>query len=781
MIVLSGMRDRPSLWQIFFCRSRAHSATSAKLTLRVQTVAAVAALFRQERKRKISNVAQTNPACRYLSVAGIVLCLFFLLTPYAYALPFFHEVKDSYKKSDAVLLDRHGKVIHELRVDSKGRRLDWMNLKDISPALIKTVIRSEDRRFYDHKGVDWKAVGSSVLKNLFSQDRRGASTITMQLASIFDKKLRPKNLKRTLTQKWDQMTAAREIEKKWTKDEVLEAYLNLITFKGELQGVSSASRGIFGKEPSGLDETESLLLASLIRSPNSSVENVTKRACILSDSMNSGIRCEDIRTLAQKKLTGVYYVRQRSNLAPHIAHYLLRFADPPHKDETKVSVISTLDGELQQFASETLRHHLAAIKKQNVNDGAVLVVENKTGDILAYVGSSGDESSARYVDGIRAKRQAGSTFKPFLYAIAFEKQILTPASILNDSPLDVPTALGIYKPENYGNDFKGLISARTALASSLNIPAVKTLALVGVETFIQRLRLLGFNQLLADDFYGLSIALGSADASLYELVNAYRTLANNGVWSELRLKFGEGRKNRKRVFSDGAVFLVSDILSDREARSVTFSLENPLSTRYWSAVKTGTSKDMRDNWCIGYSEKYTVGIWVGNFGGEPMWNVSGVTGAAPVWLEIMNYLHHTGKSNHPALPESLLVKHISFENKIEPDRNEWFIKGSEPMNELKDNVLSADRENPRILCPSGGTIVALDPDIPEGHQLLFFEAQAASMKFDWILNGKNIGNSEAVISWAPKQGAYKLSMVDKQNHIIDSVEFEVRGRLDNGD
>ena len=196
------------------------------------------------------------------------------------------------------------------------------------------------------------------------------------------------------------------------------------------------------------------------------------------------------------------------------------------------------------------------------------------------------------------------------------------------------------------------MTSRVALASSLNVPAVKTLSLVGIEPFLDKLRQLGIKGLNeSGDFYGPSLALGSADVSLWELVNAYRTLANEGKWSELRLIPGENplKPRRNRYFQKSA-FLVSDILSDREARSVTFGLENPLSTRFWTAVKTGTSKDMRDNWCIGYSRKYTVGVWMGNFSGEPMWNVSGITGAAPVWMEMMDFLHRNDARSKERAP-----------------------------------------------------------------------------------------------------------------------------------
>jgi len=693
----------------------------------------------------------------------VIIC--FVMAASAHAMPSYQEIKDSYKKSDAVLLDRHGKVIHELRVDPKGRRLDWISIKDISPSLIKAVIQSEDQRFYEHQGVDWKAVGSASIKNLFNRTPRGASTITMQLVSFLDKNLKPKGVKRTFGQKWDQIQAAKDLEKTLTKDEVLETYLALITFRGELQGIAAAARGLFGKEPSGLDEPEALILASLIRSPNARPEDVGKRACLLKDVMKADTKCEDITHLAQKTLSGPYSVKQTIALAPHLARYLLK--------EGKASVASTLDGGLQLFASEVLKHQLLAVKSRNVNDGAVLVVENKTGEVLAYVASAGGISPAGNVDGIRAKRQAGSTLKPFLYALAFEKKILTPASVLKDSPLDVPTATGIYKPEDYESDFKGTVSARTALASSLNIPAVRTLSLIGEETFVRKLSQLGFGQLQSSEYYGPSLALGSADVSLYELVNAYRTLVNNGIWSQMQFTPQNGKCHKRRVYSGSVVFLVSDILSDREARSTTFSLESPLSTRFWSAVKTGTSKDMRDNWCIGYSEKYTVGVWVGNFSGEPMWDVSGVTGAAPVWLEIMDHLHKDGPVVSRRQPEEVIAKEVKFNNSSESDRMEWFIKGTEPeLPEIEDKNAAYE---PKIAYPVRGMIIAMDPDIPEDRQRVFFEANTVSNSYSWMLNNKLLGQSSDIISWRPAAGNYTVSLVGPNEHVVDSVDFIVRG------
>lgn len=703
------------------------------------------------------------------------MILFFFLVSLIYwsipapTVPSFPEVKNSTTKSDAVLLDRYGEAIHEMRIDKKGRRLDWVGLKEISPSLQKAILHSEDRRFYSHRGVDTKAIGSALLSYLTSPIPRGASTLTMQLASLLNEKLKSPKKRRSLGQKWLQIREARAMERQWSKSQILEAYLNLVTFRGELQGVSAASRGLFGKEPHGLDTAESLVLASLLRDPNAPVGKVGQRACLLSASMKLSTGCEEVSSQAGRSLSGPYLSRPAAALAPHVALQLLR---PQETDKKVAAVTSTLDGKLQRFATEVLRRHLLSVRPQNVHDGALLVIENKTGDVLAYIGNSGDLSSARYVDGVHAKRQAGSTLKPFLYGLALERRLLTAASLIDDSPLDISVFTGVYRPRNYDSHFQGPVTVRTALASSLNVPAVKVLQLVGVESFVQRLRQLGFKDLNeSGDFYGPSLALGSADVSLWELVRAYRALANGGVWSEPRLAPGQETKaSHRRVFSRESAFIVSSILSDRESRSHTFGLENPLSTRFWSAVKTGTSKEMRDNWCVGYSSQYTVGVWIGNFSGEPMWNVSGITGAAPVWVEIMNWLHSGSASRPERPPAGVRAKRVDL-SPFESDRKEWFIAGTEP------EILrqGGGPTNSKIVYPVDGTVIALDPDIPEEQQGLFFESQPGAHQLRWVLNGEEMGYAESILLWSPRLGRHTLSLVNQQNRMVDSVSFEVRG------
>jgi penicillin-binding protein 1C len=685
----------------------------------------------------------------------------------ANALPTYQEVRQSYVKSDSLLLDRHGEIIHELRTDKERRRLDWTPLKNISPALKEAVIQAEDKRFYDHGGVDYRSLGAALIQGLTSESIRGASTITMQLASILNKEIQPKKGRRSIWQKERQILNAWEIEKKWSKIEIFEAYLNLLTFRGELQGILAASRGLFGKDPHGLGQSESLILASLIRSPNASSSELVKRMSHLNKVMDWKIGEGEIHSKVRQIFLGPNLPRQREDLAPHVARHLLKRR--PHGS----SVTCTLDSGIQRFVIDRITHHLLSLRSQNMKDGAVLVVENGTGDVLAYVSYSGEPYSARFVDGVQAKRQAGSTLKPFLYGLAFEQRILTPASLLDDSPLDIAVISGIYQPRNYDSHFKGPVTTRIALASSLNVPAVKTLSLVGIEPFLNKLRQLGIKGLNeSGDFYGPSLALGSADVSLWELTNAYRSLASKGVWSELRLISQENHSDRKnRIFSKEASFLISDILSDREARSVTFGFENPLSTRFWTAVKTGTSKDMRDNWCIGYSRKYTVGVWTGNFSGEPMWNVSGITGAAPIWIEVMNFLHRNDPSIKREVLPSLVRKEIEFPQGITPSIKEWFIPGTEP-NSKSQRIAQF---NHRIVYPPSGTVIALDPDIPVELQKIFFIAQTSENDFRWILNDAPMEAAGKTIPWTPKAGKYSLALADKEEKILDYIDFEVRG------
>ncbi|MCC6715054.1 MAG: penicillin-binding protein 1C [Gammaproteobacteria bacterium] len=685
------------------------------------------------------------------------------------------QVRAAHQSSEARLLDRHGAIIHELRIDERGRRLEWTPIEAISPALIEAVVHAEDRRFLGHHGVDWLGAAAALWSNAAGDGaRRGASTITMQLAAQLDPALRPRDGKRTLAQKWAQIERARGLERAWTKAQILEAYLNLITYRGELQGIAAASRGLFEKEPGGITRPEAALLAALIRAPNAGAGRVARRACTLETQLrveggtgagDPAAGCRRIEALAYAVVGRIPRLRPSAALAPHVARLLLK--------PGSVSVRSTIDAAVQRHAGAVLRHQLLQLDGRNVRDGAVLVVDNASGEVLAYVGNAGNNPDAVYVDGIRAMRQAGSTLKPFLYGLAIDQRRMTAASLLEDAPVNLLTPTGLYVPQNYDRQFRGWVSARTALASSLNVPAVRTLMVVGVEAFADQLRRSGFAGITeSGDYYGYSLALGSAEVSLWQLVNAYRTLANGGRYGAMSLQPADGAAAApaRRVITPGAAFIVGDILADRGARAATFGLDNPVALQFPAAVKTGTSKDMRDNWCIGYSQRYTVGVWVGNFNGEAMHEVSGITGAAPVWAEVMQYLHRGLTPAAPTPPQSVVAMRTDFQPRVEPARQEFYLRGTEmPLVALGGDAARA----PRIAYPGEGAILALDPDIPAARQRVFFAMEPASSAARWQLDGAEVAAGDG---WHPRGGEHALRLVDAEGRVLDQVRFLVRGR-----
>jgi penicillin-binding protein 1C len=697
-----------------------------------------------------------------LLIGALLVCavaLFWAKTPAT-----FDSVKTHFAPSEAQLLDRNGQVIHELRVDFRGRRLPWIALANISPVLAQTIVAAEDRRFYDHHGVDWLALANGAVNALRGRPGRGASTITMQLTALLDSRLRPKQNQRTLPQKWAQIRAALALERAWSKAQILEAYLNLVSFRGEIAGIHAASRVLLGKAPSGLDQRDALLLAAMLPSPNGKPQQIARRACALARDANCVPYMSRLESLMAQPARDI----QRIALAPQVARQLLSKNTP--------SVRSTLNGELQRYALQTLQQELAQLKSRNVNDGALLVVDNYRGEVLAYVGNGGTASSAHHVDGVRAFRQAGSTLKPFLYQLALESKILTAASLLDDSPVNIATKTGLYVPQNYDRDFRGWVKVRAALASSLNVPAVKTLILVGGDRFLQRLRTLGFSQLKeGDEFYGPALALGGAEVGLWELTNAYRTLANEGRQGPLQLSLAaEASPEAAPALDPGAVYIVNDILSDRAARSLSFGLENALATRYWSAAKTGTSKDMRDNWCIGFSRRYTVGVWVGNFDGSPMTNVSGVTGAAPIWLALMNYLNANSPEIERAMPKNL----VRVSDPLDPSQTEIFVTGTETSGAT---LKPAAARQPRIAYPRDGEILSIDPDIPAASQRVRFEVEPENNTLRWSLTEAKGGAAISANWWQPQPGKFTLALLDANGKQIDAIRFEVRGTASSSD
>ena len=693
------------------------------------------------------------------AAAFAVFSISLALAPYPVA--DFAAVRDSWRASDAWLLDRNGEPLSRVRIDRERRRGDWVTADDVSPALVAAVLASEDKRFGAHHGIDWLAMLSAV-KQTAVGERRGGSTLTMQLAAYLHPELETGG-RRDRVDKWRQMRQAAALERAWSKQQILEAWLNLTPFRGEVEGVDAAARALLGKRASGLDRVESALLAGLVRAPNSSWTQVARRACVALERDERA--CLAAKVLAANGLRAGQMRAQIEGDAPHLARKLLT--------RPGEHLVSTLDARVQRYAAETLQRHLRELEGRNVEDGALIVLDNATGEVLAWIGSSGELSRAYEVDGVVAPRQAGSTLKPFLYALALERQLLTAASILDDTPLAVTTPAGLYVPQNYDHSFKGQVSLREALASSLNVPAVRTLTLVGYEPFYRRLKALGFDTLTHDaDHYGFALALG-ADVTLAQLTNAYRTLANGGRVGPVRTTRNSGGVEvADQAMAADAAYIVSDILADAAARALTFGLASPLATRYPASVKTGTSKDMRDNWAIGYTHRYTVGVWVGNFSGDAMHDVSGVAGAAPVWREVMDFLHEGGAPSRPLPPAGLVRQRVAYAGGLEPARDEWFLAGTETANVTAVETVAG---RPRIHAPANGSIYAIDPDIPRERQRIALTARGVQKGAQFVLDDGKRARADAPYLWLPQPGSRQITLVDKAGKELDRVRFEVRG------
>ncbi len=727
----------------------------------------------------------------------------------AHAIPSFSQVKQEFASSESILLDRDGVELHRLRTNPNIRRGQWVALEDISPALQTAMVFSEDKRFYEHSGVDWKAVSAAAWGNLWNEKTRGASTLSMQLVGLVNEDLRRGHQRRTLLQKFGQAVSAQKLDAKWKKSEILEAYLNLVPFRGEIVGIDALSRTLFGKAAHGLNAREAAIAAALVRAPNAKPPAVAQRACgVLAQLQNvprTPLLCDSLSLFA----TGAMQRKAWSpseGIAPHVAQRLLA------GQASGSSVRSTLSAPLQRYATEQLRQTMHELTGRNVRDGAIVVLDNATGEVLAWVGASASTSSAPQVDYVLALRQPGSTLKPFLYAQAIAERRLTAASLLDDSAAAIPTQSGLYVPRNYDRNFRGWVSLRQAMAASLNVPAVRTIGMVGVNRFAEQLQRLGIRLPHTGDHYGYSLALGSAEMSLLQLSNAYRALANGGRYSETRTLFQPGpqpaaaaanqspplsasKPTFRQALDARASFIVSHILSDNNARIPTFGNNSVLHTRFWSAVKTGTSKDMRDNWAIGYSEHYTVGVWVGNAQGQAMWDVSGTTGAAPIWASVMRYLHRSTPSRPPQPPAGLVRTRVEFgnsasspasaptlktgmpsSNSAEPARMEWFIQGTEQTSFVR----SQRQPNPataHILNPVHGSLLALDPDIPPKRQRLMLQASAgASANSRWLIDGKLVGKGTTV-RWMPWPGKHRITLQSANGQTLHEVQIEVRGAM----
>jgi len=584
--------------------------------------------------------------------------------------------------------DRHGLVLRSTRA-SDGSRTRWLPLVAVDPQLIQAFVALEDRRFYAHPGVDLRAVARALAEDVGGgRVVSGASTITMQLARL----LAPAG--RGVGGKLAQALWALRLERHLTKQQILEQYLNRVPLGQGAIGVDAAAALYLGATATRLSPGQAALLAGLASSPAADNPFVApdrarvRRAVALRRMRALGyVTAEDA---ARAEAEPVVAPRARAAfLAPHFTSRVLQWAE-----DSGLALAGTwrtsLDLPLQTELEAEVRHTVALLGDRGVRQAAAVVLDNRSGDVLAWVGSPDFwADTSGQVDMVVSPRQPGSALKPFLYALAFDRG-LSPASVLADVPHTYQTATGPYQPRNYDRRFHGPVRAREALASSFNVPAIELTDRLGVGSLLGTLHRAGFASLVRTaDWYGPGLALGNGDVTLLEMANAFRALAEDGAWSPVRWGApGEpaaGRGAARRVVSPGAAALVLDVLRDPVARVPGFGLDTPFDFAFPVAVKTGTSHHFTDNWAVGVTREFTVAVWAGNFSGRPMRQVSGVTGAGPLLhraiLDVANR-YPPGVPPSPAAYGAVRIAVCRLSGLRATSRcpavEEWVLPGTEP-------------------------------------------------------------------------------------------------------
>ena len=522
---------------------------------------------------------------------------------------------------------------------------DHIALHDIPPLLLQAFVLAEDKRFYQHAGVDWLARIKALYQNLRAfRSIRGASTLTEQVVRI----LHPRP--RTLWSRWLEGWEAGRLEAATSKAGILEFYVNQVPYAANQRGIVQAARYYFDRDLDTLTIKEQLALVVLVRAPsrldlyanpqrivpaiNRLADRLLEQRRISAEHL-SAIKSESFQLERPRTpIPAWHFVNQAVQQAPHTsASGTIRM--------TRM-IRTTLDAGLQRVVQGLLDQRLQLLKNQNVQNGAVLVVEHATGEVLAWVvaGNRNLDLPAGFLDTVLTPRQPGSALKPFLYALALEEG-WSAATIIPDTPLTESVGLGLHQYQNYSRLFYGPVTLREALGNSLNIPALRTIQFVGSAHYLFRLhalRLTTLNQ--HPDFYGDGLALGNGEVSLFALVQAYAALANQGAFLPITLLMDDPAPREKvRVFSPEVSSLIGNILSDPDAKRLEFGAGGILDFPVQTAVKTGTSSDYRDAWAVGFNYRYTVGVWMGNLSQQPTKNVSGARGPALVLRSVFAELN----------------------------------------------------------------------------------------------------------------------------------------------
>lgn len=747
---------------------------------------------------------------KYISVVFISILLVLLVSLY---LPIPENRLVPSKSISLLITDRNGVILREV-ISEEGGYCQWLDLNDISPVLIQATLAAEDRYFFLHTGINPLSIIRASFQNI-SRLRiiSGASTITQQLIrNIYPKK---RNVLSKLLEAW----MALRIEKTLTKEEILTQYLNRICYGNQAFGIQAAAQLYFDKPASDLSISESAFLAGLPRSPTylnpfrNKEKAVERQKEILQQMYRLGyIEKHELLSAVDRPL--IIASEKQKFRAPHFCDFILK--QFPRSYSLRISRIqTTLDCNLQEKIEALVENHIESLKKKSITNAAVIVLDNRNKEILSMVGSKDffDYHHDGQVNGSLALRQPGSTLKPFTYALALERG-KTAASLLDDDEVQFSTPNGNYHPENYDKRYHGQVRLREALACSYNVPAVSLLKELGPDVLYQKLKQMDFKSLdHTPSHYGIGLTLGNGEVSLLELVRAYSTLAGRGFYIEEKSILGIMENGSEKVipykrtsppisiFSLETAYIITDILSDNNARIPAFGYDSPLNLPFPCAVKTGTSKDFRDNWTVGFTPRYTVGVWVGNFDGKAMQKVSGISGCGPLFRDIMLLLENKNPSLPFLKPDTIIITKVCPDSGYLAGDNcpgsidEIFITGTSPtsicpfhsvpenkdLNMTKVSTPKYGEKNFKIIFPFDGDVFKLDPILRSNYQTLGFKVAASDTisidKVEWWINEEKIGSVlfPFSLNWKIRPGSYTIKAhAFYRNEIIGTSAVRIK-------
>lgn len=640
-------------------------------------------------------------------------------------------------------------------------------LSEIPNFLKAAFIIAEDKRFFTHQGIDYLAK-LSVLKESLAAGRltRGASSISEQVVKI----LHPRA--RNLAGKIMEMIEARVLESRNSKAEILSFYLNQVPFAYQQRGVKQAALFYFDRDLKTLNKREMLALATLVRAPGKldlkkNPQDLHLKVIDLAERMHKAKLLSNEELLEIKTKKDFELSKRNYNFpAPHFVSFILA----KNNSASAATIKTTIDEHLQLFVNNLLQTELKRLKKFNVNSAASLVVDIKSGDILAYASVGKNTQGEEYhIDAVQTKRSPGSTLKPFVYALAFEEG-LSPASLVDDAPFAQKLGSGMHNFKNYSKTFYGVLTLREALGNSLNIPVIKLVEFTGIKKLYNLLA--NSNLLFPNDaeHYGAGLALGAAPISLFELTQAYMMLDNMGEYIPLRYLANQEKSPPISLISPESASLVANVLSDSSARTREFGHGSPLNYMHQVAAKTGTSSGYHDALLIAYNSNYLVSIWMGNL---DFTATNGLTGAKGPAFTARNIF---AELNRRTPPTPLFISPNLSKAKICHETGSCI---SDYINPKKPHILQLEERENKIIKPTDGLILAISPRVPRNMQAFNFEVSCQDCpSIEWLLNNQKLATTNAKnYLWQLDYGKHELCVnivAAEKTSSLGCVKFTVK-------